>query len=141
MLCADACLVCRFAFWQKVVGRQQEEARQQPWHCSVDNSSSSSRVAAQLHQLAWGSLLQQQPAAKSRAKSGALRDEASMGSSSMPAAAAAAPRSSRLQVKLQQYMQAHVQWRQQQQAAEPLLPADKWPTLEHEEQVRHTHTQ
>jgi hypothetical protein len=124
-------------FWRRVVGRQQVDTHKQPWHCSVDNSSSSSRLAAQLHELAWGSLLQQQPAAMPRA----LWDQAGMSNSATPAAAAvAAPRSHLLQVKLQQYMQAHVQWRQQQLGAEPLLPAEKWPTLEHEEKVRSPNT-
>jgi hypothetical protein len=118
-----------------MVGRQQ---RQSPWHGCTDSSSSSSsnRVAAQLHELAWSSLLQQQPGVHRRAVCDAATASSKLAAPAGAAAAAGSQRSVRLQVKLQQYMQAHVLWRQQQLCAEPLLPAEKWPTLEHEEQVR-----
>jgi hypothetical protein len=119
-----------------MIGRQQ---RQQPWQGFMGSCSSgnTNRAAAQLHELAWSSLLQQQqPKLQSRAASNAAAGECNPVVPAAVPVAAGSPRSVRLQAKLQQYMQAHVQWRQQQMFAEPLLPAEKWPTLEHEEQVR-----
>lgn len=126
-------VACRFVFWRQMVGRQQQQSLR---HGCTDNSSSSNKVAAQLHELARSSLLQQQP----KLQRHAVGDAKTASKLPVPAGAALAaatgsPHSVRLQAKLQQYMQAHVQWRQQQLCAEPLLPAEKWPTLEHEEQV------
>jgi hypothetical protein len=129
---------CRVAFWQQVTAQQQPQAAEQLSHwqrlqlgsLGGLGSKGDSTLSRQLHQLAWSSILL---ASSTRAEQHQQQEQpkhcpglAGQGASGPGAA---------LRQKLHTYLAAHMQWRQQQQYAPPLAPAEKWVTLEHEEQV------
>lgn len=86
-------------------------------------------VAQQLHQLAWCSLLM---STSSQQPHGNEQHHHHQQQSSAQDAGAVDPV---LRQQLRVYMTARAQWRQRQQSAVPLAPAEKWMTLQHEEQV------
>lgn len=130
---------CRVAFWQQVASQQrpaqaveQLSSWQQSQLGSLGYNGDSTVLSRQLHQLAWSSILL---ASSARAQQHQQQQEQQTqrfpglgGQVGGPGAA--------LRQKLHTYLAAHMQWRQQQQYAPPQAPAEKWVTLEHEEQVR-----
>lgn len=115
---------CRFVFWRQVAQQHVQSVV-----CSSP-SGTDPRLASQLHQLAWSSLLQRPKAAKPQHQGKQLVMPAGPSATNM-----IVDRPACLQAKLRQYVQAHVHWRAQLASAAPLTPADKWISLEHEEQV------
>jgi hypothetical protein len=136
--------VCRVAFWRQVTSHQgqaggcdslaavqQQQTLQPaaPWGPAASLPGSGT-LAHQLHQLAWTSILlaggsrQHHQQQEQEQEQHPVR-ELGVGAAPMDA----------LRAKLHTYLAAHMRWRQQQAAAPPLAPAEKWVTLEHEEQV------
>lgn len=130
--------VRRVAFWRQVTSHQaqpggcdglaavQQQTLQpaNPWGPSASLPGSGT-LAHQLHQLAWTSILLAREHHQQQEQEQHPVRELVVGAAPMDA----------LRAKLHTYLAAHMRWRQQQAAAPPLAPAEKWVTLEHEEQV------
>lgn len=87
-------------------------------------------LSHQLHQLAWSSLLISSSRSPQDQQQQQREKQAAHQVKGVEGGASAA-----LREKLHTYLSARMQWRQQQRLAPPLAPAEKWVTLEHEEQV------
>jgi hypothetical protein len=98
------------------------------------NMSSSSPVSDQLHQLAWSSILISGSTKRQRQQEQQLLQQRQQQHKLQQSGIAAGPMAE-LKQRLHTYLEAHMQWRRRQQHAPTLQPAEKWVTLEHEEQV------
>lgn len=137
--------VCRVAFWRQVTVKppqqagvctgehQQQDSFQQRY--GLGSIAGRAPLSDQLHQLAWSSILitsstkrlRQQEQEQYWRQQQQQQQQAAGNEGNGPLA--------ELKQKLHTYLAAHMQWRQQQQYAAPLAPAEKWVTLQHEEQV------
>ena len=138
LTCWPRMCTCRVAFWRQVQLAQQqpavvEQAQLQPQQTQAAGvqGCNSSALAYQMHQLAWSSILVTSSSQQRQHQQQLQQPVCCIGQAEGPLAA--------VKQQLRTYLAAHMQWRQQQQAAPPLAPAEKWVTLEHEEQVSVRH--